>query len=824
MLNDGITGGVKTAGNFFGELSPRMRDFREALLAAKPYVCAERAIITTETYRANMDQPLAIRRALTLKNTLERMSIYIEKQTLLAGNQASSNRSAPIFPEYAMDWVIAELDQFDQRNGDRFYITGETKSQLREIAPFWEHNTVKDRGLAAMPESAKVFYDLGIIKAEGNITSGDAHVAVNYQRMLEAGLKEYRERAEQKLAALDLTDYRNLAKSYFYRGVIITVDAVRAFAARYAELARGMARTESGESRRAELLEMARILDKVPYERAETFYEAVQSLWLVHLCLQIESNGHSLSYGRMDQYLCPYYEKDLAAGKITEAGACELLVNLWLKTFTINKIRSWTHTQFSAGSPLYQNVTVGGQILDAQGNPRDAVNSVTHLILRSVAQTKLPQPNLTVRYHQGLSGAFMAECIEVVRLGFGMPAFNSDEVIIPSFIEKGITKEDAYNYSAIGCVEVAVPGKWGYRCTGMCFLNFPKSLLIALNDGVDPKSGRRLPGSDGRPLPSVKHFRDMQRFDEVMEAWDRIVRDFTRQCVIIDSSADTVLERDTADILCSALCDDCIERGLNLKEGGAVYDFISDLQVGIANLADSLAAIKKCVFEDKTVGAAELWDALMANFEGTRNEEIRALLLAAPKYGNDDDYTDSLIRKAYDIYIDEMKKYRNTRYGRGPIGGVYYAGTSSISANVPQGAGTLATPDGRKAGEPLAEGCSPSHAMDRQGPTAVFKTVSKLATREITGGVLLNQKVTPQMLEKAEDRQKLVSLVRTFFNRLEGFHVQFNVVSRATLLDAQVHPEKHRDLIVRVAGYSAFFNVLSKETQDDIIGRTEQVL
>ncbi|MDR0598814.1 MAG: glycyl radical protein [Treponema sp.] len=829
MLNDAIaakSGGAAQTGAapYFGNLTDRMGDFREELLAARPRVCAERAIITTETYRANMDQPLAIRRALMYKNVLERMSIFIEKQTLLAGNQASSNRSAPIFPEYAMDWVIAELDEFDRRPGDRFYITEETKTRLREIAPFWEHNTVKDRGLAAMPESARVFYDLGIIKAEGNITSGDAHVAVNYRRMLKAGLAEYRERAERKLAALDLTDYRNLAKSYFYKAVIIVIDATRAFAGRYADLAEKMAGAEGDKKRAAELLEMSRILRKVPYEGAETFHEALQSLWLVHLCLQIESNGHSLSYGRMDQYLNPYYEKDLAAGRITEESACELLVNLWLKTFTINKIRGWTHTQFSAGSPLYQNVTVGGQFLDAGGNPRDAVNPVSRLILRSVAQTRLPQPNLTVRYHRGLSDAFMAECIEVVRLGFGMPAFNSDEVIIPSFIEKGVKREDAYNYSAIGCVEVAVPGKWGYRCTGMSFLNFPKSLLIALNDGVDPKSGRRLPGSNGRPLPRVKHFRDMKSFDEVMKAWDRIVRDFTRQCVIIDSSADTVLERDTADILCSALCDDCIERGLNLKEGGAVYDFISDLQVGIANLADSLAAIKKRVFEDKSVRAGELWDALMADFEGPRNAEIRELLLTAPKYGNDDDYADTLIREAYDIYIDEMKKYHNTRHGRGPIGGIYYAGTSSISANVPQGAGTLATPDGRGAGEPLAEGCSPSHGMDRKGPTAVFKTVSKLPTREITGGVLLNQKIPPPMLEREEDRKKLISLVRTFFNRLEGFHVQFNVVSRATLLDAQAHPEKHRDLIVRVAGYSAFFNVLSRETQDDIIDRTEQTL
>ena len=803
-------------------MTERMKVFREELLAVKPMICAERAIITTETYKANMDQPLTIRRALMYKNILERMSIFIEKQTLLAGNQASSNRAAPVFPEYAMDWVIAELDNFDSRTGDRFYITKETKTQLKKIAPFWEHNTVKDRGMAAMPEPARVLYDLGIIKAEGNITSGDGHVAVNYRRVLEAGLKEYRNRAEQKLTGLDLTDYRNLAKSYFYKAILIVIDATRVFADRFSKLAREMAGSEKDQKRKTELEEISSILARVPFEKAASFHEAVQSVWFIHLCLQIESNGHSLSYGRMDQYLNPFYEKDIAEGKITSEEACELLVNLWLKTFTINKVRSWTHTRFSAGSPLYQNVTIGGQVLDAMGNPHDAVNPVTHLILNSVARTKLPQPNLTVRYHSGLSDAFMSECIEVVRLGFGMPAFNSDEVIIPSFIEKGVKKEDAYNYSAIGCVEVAVPGKWGYRCTGMSFLNFPKSLLIALNDGADPKSGKRLPCSNGKPFPSVKHFRDMQFFSEVMNAWDRIIRDFTRQCVIIDSTADTVLEKDTADILCSALCDDCIDRGLNLKEGGAVYDFISDLQVGIANLADSLAAIKKCVFEDKQISPAELWEALMADFSGKRNEEIKQILLSAPKYGNDDDYADSLIREAYNIYIDEMKKYRNTRYGRGPIGGIYYAGTSSISANVPQGAETLATPDGRNAGEPLAEGCSPSHAMDKNGPTAVFKTVSKLPAGEITGGVLLNQKLSPQILEKEEDRKKLINLIRTFFNSLKGFHVQFNVVSRDTLLDAQAHPEKHRDLIVRVAGYSAFFNVLLKETQDDIIGRTEQ--
>ena len=799
--------------SYFGELTPRMHEFREELLNAKPMVCAQRAVLATESYKKHQADPMVLRRAYCLQNILEHMDIFIEPQTLIAGNQASSNRSAPIFPEYAMDWVIDELDEFEKRDGDKFYITEETKKQLREIAPFWENNTLKDRGLAAMPKESKLFYDLGIIKAEGNITSGDAHLAVNYEKVLKYGLKGYRAKTEERLHALDLTDFASLKKSYFYRAILIVLDAVVDFAKRYADLATEMAARETDANRKQELLEMARILNKVPNEPADTYWEALQSIWMIHLCLQIESNGHSLSYGRLDQYVYPYFKKDLDEGRITEDSAVELLTNFWLKTYTINKIRSWSHTKFSAGSPLYQNVTVGGQTVDK----KDAVNRLSYLILRSVAQTHLPQPNLTVRYHKGLSDDFMKECVEVIRLGMGMPAFNNDEIIIPSFIEKGVKEEDAYNYSAIGCVECAVPGKWGYRCTGMSFLNFPKSLMIALNDGVDIESGERV-------CEGVGYFKDMKSFDEVMAAWDKIIREFTRHSVIIDSCADLVLEEDAADILCSALVDDCIDRGLTLKQGGAVYDFISGLQVGIANLGDSLAAIKKCVFDDKSMTTTELWDALLDNFESEESKRIQKLLEKAPKYGNDDDEIDLLLKKAYHSYIDEISKYKNTRFGRGPIGGVYYAGTSSISANVPQGAGTTATPDGRKAGTPLAEGCSPSHAMDQHGPTAVFKSVSKLETDKITGGVLLNQKMTPQVLMKEEDRMKLVMLIRTFFNRLHGFHVQYNIVSRDTLLDAQKHPENHRDLIVRVAGYSAFFNVLSRQTQDDIIERTEHVL
>lgn len=797
----------------FGTLTPRMAAWREELMETTPSVCAERAVLTTETYKAHQHEPMVLRRALMVDNVLRHMSIYIEPATLIAGNQASANRAAPIMPEYAMDWVIAELDEFDKRPGDRFTITEEVKEQLREIAPYWENNTLKDRGLALMPPASRVFYDLGLIHPEGNITSGDAHIAVNYQRVLTEGLSGYLARTREHLDALDLAEPGALRKSYFYRAIIITLEAVIAFAHRYADLAEELASTEVDDERRAELSEMARILRRVPEHPAESFHEAVQSVWLVQLALQIESNGHSLSYGRFDQYINPFYEADLAAGRITEDQAVELLTNLWLKTITVAKIRGWSHTRFSAGGPLYQNVTVGGQTVDGQ----DAVNPTSWLVLKSVAQTKLPQPNLTVRYHKGISDEFMLECVEVMRLGFGMPALNSDEVIIPSLMEKGVAKEDAYNFSAIGCVEVAVPGKWGYRCTGMSFLNFMKTLLIAMNNGIDPKTGTRL-------APATKHFTEMESFDEVMKAWEVTVRELQRQCVILDAAADTALEENVADILCSALTEDCIGRGKPIKEGGAVYDFVSGLQVGIANLGDSLAAIKKCVFEDQTITTTELWEALQNDFSDVRGKEIQALLHAAPKYGNDDDYVDSLLVEAYDIAIDEILSSRNTRYGRGPIGGTYYAGTSSISANVPQGASTAATPDGRNAGVPLAEGCSPAHGSDVNGPTAVFKSVGKLPTHSITGGVLLNQKVNPQMLMKDQDRRKLVMLLRAFFNRLEGFHVQYNVVSRETLLDAQAHPERYRDLIVRVAGYSAFFNVLSKATQDDIIARTEQTL
>lgn len=797
----------------FGDLTPRMNEFREQVLNKKPYICAERALLVTEAYKAHQNQPSVMKRALMLKNILEKMSIYIEDQTLIVGNQAASNRDAPIFPEYTLEFVLNELDLFEKRDGDVFYITEKTKEDLRSIAPFWENNNLRSKGAALLPDEVSVFMETGFFGMEGKLNSGDAHLAVDYKHLLEVGLKGYEERTLKLKSELDLCVPENIDKYHFYNSVLIVIDAVKTFAMRFSKLAQEQAQQADGK-RKEELLEISRICAKVPYEPATTFHEAVQSTWFIQLILQIESNGHSLSYGRFDQYIYPYYKHDIDNGTLTDDQAVELLTNLWIKTLTINKVRSQAHTYSSAGSPMYQNVTIGGQTRDK----KDAVNELSYLVLKSVAQTRLPQPNLTVRYHAGLDKRFMDECIEVMKLGFGMPAMNSDEVIIPSFIEKGVKEEDAYDYSAIGCVETAVPGKWGYRCTGMSYMNFPKILLITMNDGIDPTSGKRF-------VKGCGHFKDMKSYDELFHAIDHVMRELTRMSIIVENAIDLALERDVPDILCSTLTQDCIGRGKTIKEGGAIYDFISGLQVGIANMADSLAAIKKLVFEEKKITPEQLWNALEDDFTSEENQKIQRMLINdAPKYGNDNDYVDQLVVEVYNSYIDEMKKYPNTRYGRGPIGGVRYAGTSSISANVGQGLSTLATPDGRKAKTPLAEGCSPAHAMDKCGPTAVFKSVSKLPTHEITGGVLLNQKVTPAMLSTEENKTKLEMIIRTFFNRLDGYHVQYNVIDKETMLDAQIHPEKHRDLIVRVAGYSAFFNALSKATQDDIIGRTEQEL
>jgi formate C-acetyltransferase len=796
------------------DISERIRSLKQRFLDARPTVCTERAKYYTDIYRRHEAKPLIIRRALALEETLQRMSIFIDDDELIVGNQSSRLRAAPIFPEYAIGWILKELDDFDKRAGDAFYLRPKDKEELRAICAWWQGKTLLERGLELMPEQVREIHEAGIIRAEGNLTSGDAHLAVNFQKILLIGLGGYLELAAARRSSLDLTDWADLKKEQFYQAVEIVLKATQRFIGRFRDLALMQSRVEDDPRRKKELQTIHGVCDAITSQPPQSFHQALQLSYFIQLILQIESNGHSVSLGRMDQYLYPFYKRDVEAGLLTVEEARELLECTWLKLLSINKIRPWSHTRYSAGSPLYQNVTIGGQTPDG----KDAVNELSYLILDSVGRLRLTQPNLSVRYHRGISDEFLMKCIEVIEKGFGMPAFNNDQIVIPSLIDLGVEKTDAYDYSAIGCIEVAVPGKWGYRVTGMSFLNLMRVLLAALNNGYDERSGKTF-------CPGSGSLTDFTSFDQLMEAWKKQIRFYARATVMVDTAVDSALEELVPDVLCSALVDDCIQRGQALKEGGAKYDFISGLQVGIANLGNSLAAIKKLVFEDRRILPAELLKALETNYAGLEGEKLRQLLLNySPKYGNDDDYVDLLLRQAYEEFIDELAKYHNTRYGRGPIGGTYFAGTSSISANVPSGAAVGATPDGRKAFMPLAEGCSPSSGTDSLGPTAVLKSVSKLPTEKILGGVLLNQKLAPAAIREERDKRKLASMLRAFFDDLKGWHIQYNIVSRETLLKAKDDPDNYRDLVVRVAGYSAFFTTLAPDTQDDIIARTEHTL
>jgi formate C-acetyltransferase len=795
-------------------MNGRLARLKEEILSTAPTLCAERARIYTRVYRESEALPVVRKRALALRRTLEESTIYIDDEELIVGNTASRRKAAAIFPEYSVDWILREIDGIDDRPAESYLATEAQKAEIKELCLWWKGRTLQDRAEVNFSPMFKAINDSGIVHAEGNMTTGDGHIAANMSRALELGVGGYTAYVGRMDEAVDPTRYEDLRKRQLYLAMLDALAGLATWIRRYEALARSRAAACADPARKAELEEIARTCAAIAKDPPSSFREALQLACFIQLVLEIESNGHSVSFGRMDQYLYPFYRKDADEGRIAPETAKELLSCAWLKLLAVKKVRSWSHTRFSAGGPLYQNVTIGGLTRDG----KDAVNELSFLILESVGDMKLTQPNLSVRYHKGMSEDFLKAAIEVIRKGFGMPAFNNDEIVVPGMLKLGVSLADARDYSAIGCIEVAVPGKWGYRTTGMSFLNLMRVLLATLDDGKDAKTGLTFHGGTGT-LESFKGF------DELMAAWKDQLAFYAAASVGIDSAIDTALEELVPDILCSAFTDDCIARGRHIKEGGAVYDWVSGLQVGIANLGNSLAAVKKLVFEEGAVSPRELVAALASDFAGPEGELLRLRLQnQAPKYGNDDDYVDSLVVEAYGAYVGEMAKYHNTRYGRGPIGGGYYPGTSSISSNVPSGSVVPATPDGRHAWTPLAEGCSPTQGTDTQGPTAVFKSIGKLPAMDIFGGVLLNQKLSPQILAGDDQRDKLIALLRTFFDEIKGWHVQYNIVSRETLLDAKKNPAKHRDLVVRVAGYSAYFNDLATETQDDIIARTEQVL
>ena len=791
--------------------SERVKKLRESALSKFPGVSVERGRLLTKAYKEHEGKSKYIVRAYAVKEILENMTIYIKDGELIVGNQSADERTAPLFPEYAVDWIVDEIKEkgnFDHRDGDKFRIPEEEIPELLEICEWWRGKTLKDKAHAQMPQEIKEAGIVKIIHGEGNMTSGDGHIVPDFKKVLTKGLKGVIEEAKASMEKVDITVYGGYNKIDFLKAVQIVAQATIDFAHRFANLAKELAEKETNPQRKEELLQIHKNCLNVPENPAQTFWEGVQAIWFIHLVIQIESNGHSASLGRVDQYLYPLYKKDVLEGDLDREFAKEMLQCLWIKLYSVIKVRSTSHSGYGAGYPTYQNVTIGGSTPAG----KDSTNELSYLILESVGENKLTQPNLSARFHINSPEKFIRKCAEVAATGYGMPAMHTDEIIVPALLNKGVKIEDAYNYSMVGCVEVAVPGKWGYRCTGMTFLNFVKATELVLTDGYDARTGLQL-------LKAGK-LTDYETYDDLWEAWKKYMKHYTKLSVALDALSDTHLE-EFPDILLSSLIDDCIGRGLSAKEGGAVYDIISGLQVGIANAANSLYALKTTIFDNKILTKEEVYNALQTNYAGENGQRIRKILLEVPKYGNDIDEVDVFATNIYWTYIDEIQKYHNTRYGRGPINCGYGVSTSGISSNVPMGTVSGATPDGRYAYTPAAEGGSPTQGTDTNGPTAVLNSVNKLPTLMITGGQLLNQKYPPELVNTPEQFEKFVNVIKSFISS-KGWHVQFNIISGKTLKQAQVEPEKHRDIIVRVAGYCAQFVTLDRTTQNDIISRTEQ--
>ncbi len=790
----------------------RVRTLRERLLATIPSLCAERGLLVTEAHQRFQGDPPVLRRAKALAHVLDRMTITIDEDELIVGNQASRPRAAPLFPEYMVGFMAEEIDQFAQRSADVFVVSSEARAAILEtIVPAWRGRTLNDRAVSLMPDDVVAAQRMGVISGRGNITSGDGHIILNIEKALALGLRGVISEAQGALDALSPHDPSSIRRRAFLQGAILTLEAAIRFAGRYAaEADRQAADPATPTVRRVELGRIAEACRWAPEHPPRNLHEAIQAAYFVHLVSQIESNGHSFSLGRFDQYLLPYYRADLQAGRITREGALELLELLWLKLFSINKVRPWDHTRFGIGYTTYQNVTIGGQTPDG----RDATNELSYLVLEAIRDIRLTQPNVSARIHNGTPDRFLFECARTIRLGFGMPAIKNDEIIIPAMLEKGVRPEDAANYAIVGCVEASIPGKWGYRVTGMSFLNLLKVLEIALHGGVDPHTGMGL-----LPGPGLA---ECATFDDLYHAFYAQYMRYAQTAFHLDAVADTAQEEMAPDAFCSALVDDCLPRGLTVKEGGAVYDVVSGLQSGATNVANALIALKKLVYDDRRLTPRQVLDALAADYRNETGEWVRQQLLAAPKFGNDVDEVDELAARVLRDYQEEMAKYHNTRYGRGPIGGGYAGSTSNISANVPMGQKVGATPDGRRAREPIAEGISAVHGTDRLGPTALLRSASKLPNLRMLAQ-LLNERLAPDCLAGDEGLWRLVALLKSFRN-LKLWHIQFNTVDTKTLKAAQDHPERYRDLVVRVAGYSALFTTLDRATQDDIIARTVHTL
>jgi len=767
----------------------RVARIKERLFQIEREIDVERARYATRSYQDTEGQPMPIRRAKMLLHLVRHMSIAIHPDELIVGNRSLLPRMGVIAPEGAVDWVDRELDILPTRPQDKFNIRPEQIRELREeIFPYWRGKTLEDIVAARIPDEVNRAIQ-GKVFSLNQTDHAQGHILPDVAGWLRLGVKGLREKVN---GARRRPEVQTPEQQVFYDAALIGLQAAQEFMTRYANLARHLAGQAEYEGRRRELERIAAVCDWISENPPRDFWEALQSVWFLFVLLQIESNASSFSPGRFDQYMLPFLERDLASGRLTLPEAQDLLEHLWLKFNEIVLLRSSASARYFAGFPIGFNLILGGQLSDGS----DATNILSYMCLRAQADLGLPQPNLSIRIHKNSPQEFLMTAAFVISKGSGMPQVFNDEVIIPGQINRGIAPDDARNYAVVGCVELSTPGKaLGWSDAAM--FNMVRVLEITLFGGKDPQSGQQI----GLETPRLD---EMSSFEEFEAAYDKQLAHFValmvQGCNIVDSIHAEVLPSP----FLSLVVDDCIERGLDVTAGGAHYNFSGVQGVQVANVADSLAALRQAVFEEKWLTAGELLAALQTNYEG--RETLRQRLInRVPKYGNDDDRVDSLAKKWADRYSELVAQYTNVR------GGIYQPGFYTVSAHIPMGANVGATPDGRRAGEPLADGgLSPSAGRDRKGPTAVLHSVSKINLELASNGTLLNMKFLPSFFDGERALEKFVILLRGFC-KLKIPHVQFNVVSAAMLREAQANPEKYRHLVVRVAGYSAYFTELDRE-------------
>jgi len=772
---------------------PRLEKLRLSLLDAPHEICIERARLLTQSYMENADLPQIVRFAKAVDHVLRNMSVRIDSDELVVGCRTSKLKAAPLYPENKSAWIEENLDGFAEREHQRALISDSERTELRDkILPYWRGKTVEDRMNDLMPDHLKLEMSKMVFTMMMQITYGIGHFSMNTERVLSEGLESI-----IKISARCEADSTDADERAFFSASRIACEGAIAFAQRYADEAERLAAAETDAARRQELEEIARACRHVPAKPARTFHEAVQSLYFIQLIAQIESGGNSISVGRIDKILYPYYKRDRDLGRITPQQAQLLIECMFLKMGEIWNVLEETYLPGGEGpeGKTTQNVIVGGMRPDGG----DDTNDLTRLALEAYADLRTVQPNFGIRINRNTPDDLFLRACELTREGVLIHFFN-DEVIVPALGAKGCSIEDARDYSAVGCVEPNPHGKT-FGSTFAVQFNAAKCLEFGVTGGQCSVFGLR----NGAPCGGLQTY---SRYDELLEAYKLQVNQFLQRMADAMYILDTAIAELVPAPFASSLIEGCLESGRDVTRGGARYNFTGVQLMGLANVADSLAAAKKLVFDEGEVAAAELVEALANDF--SNREPLRQMLLKrAPKYGNDEDYVDTIAAEVVTHFAEELDRYTTYRGGR------YQMGIFSVAFHIAMGAFTGPTPDGRKMSEILANGITPQTGMALCGPTAIVQSAAKLRQTAVSNGNTLILRFQPLGVESG----KLRDLIRTYFD-LGGMQLQFNMVDTQTLLDAQANPDRYRDLVVRIAGYSVLFTNLSKKAQDEIISRT----